>query len=107
MVWCTSPPEYIKHMKESYSQRSYLGIREHRCKYCNAIFWFEERNKDKNKHNRRDIIYSNCCKYGQIKIPPFKDPPEFLARLLDYKGDSLARHFFTKNKNIIVYLLLL
>ena len=73
-------------MKESYSERSYLGIPEHRC-------WFEERNKDKNKHNRRDIIYSNCCKYGQIKIPPFKDPPEFPARLLDYKGDSLARHF--------------
>ena len=44
-------PEYMKHMKESYNERSYLGIPEHRCKYCNAMFWFEERNEDKNKHN--------------------------------------------------------
>jgi hypothetical protein len=41
-------------------------------------------------------VYSNCCKYGKIRIPPFKDPPQFLARLLDYKGDSLSKHFLQK-----------
>jgi hypothetical protein len=31
-------PEHIKHLKESYSERSYLGIPEYSCTYCNAIF---------------------------------------------------------------------
>jgi len=41
--------------------------------------WFDERNITQEK--KKEIIYSNCCKYGQIKIPPFKEPPEFLCRL--------------------------
>ena len=38
-------PEYIQYMKESYPERSYLEKPEYRCKHCNAIFWFNERNK--------------------------------------------------------------
>ncbi|KAJ1279783.1 hypothetical protein BS78_04G182000 [Paspalum vaginatum] len=66
------------------------------CKYCNAIFWFHEQNKKDTTHNRGQIMYSNCCKYGEIKIPPFKDPPEFLATLLNRKRDPLSKHFMQK-----------
>lgn len=45
-------------------------------------------------------LYSNCCKYGKIRIPPFKEPPEFLARLLNYNGDALSKHFLQKNKTV-------
>lgn len=41
-------------------------------------------------------MYSNCCKYGKIKIPPFKDPPLFLSRLLSNREDPLSKHFLQK-----------
>ena len=59
-------------------------------------FWFEERNKYDTERGHGEILYSNCCKYGRIKIPPFKEPPEFLKRLLDHKGDGYSRHFLQK-----------
>lgn len=90
------PSEYIQHLKETYNGRSYLGIPKYNCKYCNAIFWFHEQNKYDTKHNKGEIMYSNCCKYGEIKIPAFKDPPEFLARLLDHREGPLAKHFIQK-----------
>ena len=74
------PVDYIQHQKETYEKRSYTGLPEHICKHCNACFWFHERNITDSR-KKKEIIYSNCCKYGQIKIPPFKEPPEFLCRL--------------------------
>jgi len=94
MVYFSS--EQIQYLKETYEQRSYLGIPKYTCKYCNAIFWFEERNKYDTERGHGEILYSNCCKYGRIKIPPFKEPPEFLKRLLDHKGDGYSRHFLQK-----------
>jgi len=35
-------PEYIQHLKETYNERSYLGLPEYNCKYCNAMFWYHE-----------------------------------------------------------------
>jgi hypothetical protein len=32
------------------------------------------------QEKKKEIIYSNCCKYGQIKIPPFKEPSEFFKK---------------------------
>ena len=88
-------PDYIQYLKNSYPQRSYYGVASNQCKYCGAIFWFEERirhqrNRDKN------IIYTQCCKEGKIKIPPFKVPPEPLCTLLNYNGDSRSKHFLEK-----------
>ena len=45
---------------------------------------------------KKEIIYSNCCKYGQIKIPPFKEPPEFLSRLINNKNEPISKHFLPK-----------
>src|SRR6266540_1415687 len=54
------PTEYIQYMKETYPGRSYLGKPQYRCKHCNAIFWFNERNKCATKCNNPEVIYSNC-----------------------------------------------
>ncbi|WVZ80033.1 LOW QUALITY PROTEIN: hypothetical protein U9M48_027548, partial [Paspalum notatum var. saurae] len=89
------PSSYIQHLKESYMERSYLGKPEYKCKFCNAIFWFHERNREDSRKNK-EIMYSNCCKYGQIKIPPYKEPPPFLSMLINNKESTLSRHFMQK-----------
>jgi len=38
-------PKYIEYLKESYEERSYIGKPEYICKHCNAMFWYNERNK--------------------------------------------------------------
>lgn len=85
-------PEHIQYLKESYHERSYHGAANHECQYCGAIFWHNERIKS----NHGTITYSLCCKEGKIRIPPFKKPPEFLANLLNYNGDSRSKHFIQK-----------
>lgn len=92
----TIPTEYIEHLKESYPERSYLGKPEYQCKYCDAIFWYNERNKKATSHNHRHIVYSNCCKNGKIKLPKFREPPTYLKNLLNPKGDKLCKHFYEK-----------
>ena len=89
-------PEYIQHLKETYKQRSYLGKPDYKCKYCNAIFWYDERNKYDTKRGNEEILYSNCCKYGKIRIPKFREPPQFLMRLLNQDGDRYSKHFLQK-----------
>ena len=51
------PAEYIQYPKEAYMERSHLGKPEYKCKYCDAIFWLDERNKKDTEHN-------HFCKYG-------------------------------------------
>ena len=74
-------PEYIQQLKESYSARSYLGEPNFKCKHCNAIFWYNERNQRQSQRNR-EIMYLG--KFGAIQdirteqISPF--PKWLLAR---------------------------
>jgi hypothetical protein len=88
--------EYIQYIKESYPERSYLGKPKYKCKHCDAIFWFNERNKYETGHGNGEVIYSNCCKNGQIKIPKFRDPPTYLKGLLNPMGGKTSRHFLQK-----------
>ena len=74
-------PEYIQHLKQSYIERSYHGAPNYTCKYCDAMFWYDERNKTDSK-KKKQILYSNCCKYGEIKIPRYNEPPQFLSMLI-------------------------
>src|SRR6266498_5206036 len=87
------PSEYIQHIKNTYPKRSYLQKPEYKCKYCDAIFWFNEKNT---KCNNPEVTYSNCCKNGKIKIPKFREPPAYLKNLLNPKGDKICRHFLQK-----------
>ena len=74
--------------------------KDHKQEYQNIFVniamhgWFDERNITQEK--KKEIIYSNCCKYGQIKIPPFKEPPEFLSRLINNKHEPISKHFLPK-----------
>jgi len=90
------PPEYIQYLKESYKQRSYCGKPDYKCKYCNAIFWYDERNKYDSKRGNGEILYSNCCKYGKIRIPKYREPPQFLKTLLNQNEDKKSKHFLQK-----------
>jgi hypothetical protein len=88
-------PKYIEYLKESYEERSYIGKPEFICKYCNAMFWYNERNK-KGTYKNKEPTYSNCCKNGIIKIPKYKEPPTFLQNLLQNKDHPVSKHFFEK-----------
>ena len=88
-------PEYIQQLKESYNGQSYLGEPKYKCKHCNAIFWYNERNQRQSQRNR-EIVYTNCCKNGKIRIPPYRNPPDFLSRLINNRDDPLSRHFLQK-----------
>jgi hypothetical protein len=55
--------DHIQYLKETYEQRSYIGKPEYICTYCSAFFWFDERNITDSKKTK-EIVYSNCCKYG-------------------------------------------
>jgi hypothetical protein len=65
------------------------------CKYCIAVFWLCEKNITESK-KCNEITYSNCCKNGKIKIPVFKQPPEFLSMLLTNKENHLSKQFLPK-----------
>jgi len=88
-------PEYIQHLKQSYIERSYHGAPNYTCKYCDAMFWYDERNKTDSK-KKKQILYSNCCKYGEIKIPRYNEPPQFLSMLIHHRGNNLSNHFYQK-----------
>ena len=88
--------DYIQHLKESYAEKAYLGKPDSKCKHCDAIFWFNKRNKYETERNKQEVVYSNCCKTGKIKIPKFKEPPTYLKNLLNPKGDKICRHFLQK-----------
>jgi hypothetical protein len=83
-------PDYIQHLKQSY-----LGAPNYTCKYCDAMFWYDERNKTDSIKNKR-ILYSNCCKYGEIKIPRYNEPPQFLSMLIHHRENNLSNHFYQK-----------
>jgi len=50
----------------------------------------------KTQKKNKEVMYSNCCKYGQIRLPPFKEPPQFLSKLLNSKEELLSKHFLEK-----------
>lgn len=43
--------------------------------------------------SQRKIIYNLCCRSGKISLPELKKPPDFLARLLKFDGDTRSKRF--------------
>jgi hypothetical protein len=64
-----------------------MGAINVKCIYCHTLFWQEEHN----------II--NYCKKGEIVLPPVREPPNLLRRLLT-RDHSISDSFF---KNIRQY----
>ncbi|XP_062004297.1 uncharacterized protein LOC133721639 isoform X2 [Rosa rugosa] len=54
------------------------------CTYCGAYFWHEEAIKQSSINAQ--LIYTNCCKKGQIKLPQPRPTPNFLRTLLNDKN---------------------
>jgi hypothetical protein len=69
------------------------------CGRCHALFWQKEHN------------FMNCCKQGEIVLPPVREFPNLLRRLLtrDYSNsDSFIKHIRQYNSALafisIVYI---
>lgn len=39
------------------------------------------------------VRFHLCCRGGKVQLPLLKDPPPFLAKLLNPNGDILSRYF--------------
>lgn len=66
-----------------------LGPPSKICQKCNARMWNEERNNKSSKNS--PPTFSICYKDGQVKLPAEKNPPPFLASLLN--GGEKSSHF--------------
>ena len=61
------------------------------CEYCGALFWLNERYRNKNTPK-----FFLCYKNGEIQLPLIQQSPEALNTLLNYHGGPLST-FFRKN----------
>jgi len=93
-TWALHMLKYVPSLL--FQNTSLLGKLEYKCRHCDAIFWFNERNKSMTRHNNQEPIYSNCCKNGKIRIPKYKEPPTFLNELIHQKMDTRCKHFLQK-----------
>lgn len=84
---------YVYEKKASYPGRSYYGPPEYECAHCSAVFWFHERSKRHSSVRGQRFVYNNCCRGGKVYIPPFREPPSFLAELLNFAGDARSKIF--------------
>jgi hypothetical protein len=64
-----------------------MGAMDVKYIHCHALFWQEEHN------------IMNCCKKGEIVLPPVRESPDLLKRLLT-RDHSISDSFF---KNIRQY----
>jgi hypothetical protein len=79
------PQAFITRYHDLTNQQKYhiIGTMDVECIHCHTLFWQEEHN----------II--SYCKKGEIVLPPVREPPNLLRRLLtrDYlNSDSFIKH---------------
>ena len=64
-----------------------------KCERCDAIFWYEERTSGR---GRKNPTFGLCCQQGKVRLPPLKEPPAFLKKLLR-KGNGRRSKNYLKN----------
>ncbi|GJS88090.1 DNA helicase [Tanacetum coccineum] len=74
------------------SDYKYIGSCSYSCKYCGALFWYEERLRN-NARNARPR-YNRCCMGGRVALRTYQIYPEYIKLLLE------DRHFL---ENIRAY----
>jgi hypothetical protein len=79
------PQAFITRYHDLTNQQKHhhMGTMDVECIHCHALFWQEEYN------------VMNCCKKGEIVLPPVREPPDLLKRLLtrDHpNSDSFIKH---------------
>lgn len=74
-----------------------LGSPSETCQHCKSVMWKEERNNKSQKNQR--CTFSICCKNGEVRLPPEKPPPPFLAALITGgKFDHYMQHIRAYNQ---------
>ena len=74
------------------------GDDQYQCTHCNANFWLGEANSRRSR--RAPIIYSECCKKGQVRLQQLKPTPTLLEQYLNpYNG----RKSMIFRENIRIY----
>jgi len=68
-----------------------LGSPSHKCQFCDAIMWYEERLQK--THGTANPMFSLCCIEGKVKLPKLKEAPIYLQELLDYRKGQTAAKF--------------
>ncbi|XP_040362335.1 uncharacterized protein LOC112166811 isoform X2 [Rosa chinensis] len=74
------------------------GDNVYSCNHCDACFWLGEATK--RSTSNASIIYTNCCRKGEIKLERSKPTPTFLEHLLNPDNGSESRSF---RENIRIY----
>lgn len=71
-----------------------FGPPTHKCIYCGAILWYEERaNKSKNYSQPK---FSFCCMQGRVQLPLLKEPPPLLKYLQSPESGQKGNKFMAK-----------
>ncbi|XVF50502.1 hypothetical protein PTKIN_Ptkin04bG0106100 [Pterospermum kingtungense] len=68
-----------------------LGGPIHKCTFCGAQMWFEERLVRTSTSS--NLRFSLCCLEGKVWLPLYKETPVPLNSLLDYNGGVKAKSF--------------
>ncbi|XVF50465.1 hypothetical protein PTKIN_Ptkin04bG0103400 [Pterospermum kingtungense] len=68
-----------------------LGGPIHKCTFCGAQMWFEERLVRTSTSS--NLRFSLCCLEGKVWLPLYKETPVPLNSLLDYNGGVKAKYF--------------
>ncbi|PRQ47027.1 hypothetical protein RchiOBHm_Chr2g0095281 [Rosa chinensis] len=89
---------YQRSKQESNLSYKDLGDNVFTCNHCSACFWSEEANKQLSK--KAHLIYTNCCKNGQVKLQQSNPAPSFLQKILDPQNVPESTLF---RQNIRVY----
>ena len=63
------------------------------CPHCNTLVWYSENTGDDSKTG--EPIFTICCQQGRVKLPPIRNTPDFL--------DKLLQNSLTFRLNIRVY----
>ena len=64
------------------------------CKFCGALFWFNERVKKDSDHNDRQSC-SLCCLNGKVVLLLLNLPPENMWRLYFEQYSAESKNFYT------------
>lgn len=77
----------------SYRGRHYLGGSEYTCRYCKAVFWYDERVVHLSAFTQRRMFYNGCCKGGRVVLRKYRDWPSPLDKLIRFRGGHESSSF--------------
>ena len=77
----------------SYHGRSYLGGPDYVCRYCKAVFWYDEHATNLSSLTQRRVLSNRCCKGGKVRLHPYRRWPAPLDRLMKFRAGRESSDF--------------